>query len=158
MPLLRFALNASFVLVILSSGFAGCSNKGCTEMGCIDDLTVKLSIVGQQSLPSGVYVIDVATDVEAATLTCTLPTGSGTVSCCQGASTSISGCPFGDAGGVSRIDISITGEPQSVNAKVSRDGSAVGSHEFTPTYRTDYPNGPDCPGECRVAVPETFTL
>jgi hypothetical protein len=143
---------------LLALAPSGCITKSCTEMGCTDSLTVKLSLVGKQPLSPGTYLVDVVTNTESAMLTCLIPSATGVLSCCEGATATISGCPVGQPPSITVIEVFIAGEPHTVSVKVSREGTLLGLHEFPPTYKTHYPNGPDCPGKCRTVQPESFTF
>lgn len=49
-------------------------------------------------------------------------------------------------------DIHLDGEPAAVNVSVERDGEVVTSQDFTPEYKTLYPNGESCGPVCKQAT------
>ncbi len=155
-PFARVGLTLGSLLSVVF--LYGCSSGAdCSEKGCSHDIRVGLSIIGQPQVQPGIYEIDITTDSFANTLTCTIPSA-GTVPCCEASTGTTTGCPVAWGSVVARIDVSIPGEPKTVSVNVRRDGTVIGSHQFSPSYTTRNPNGSDCPPKCRVAKAESFTL
>lgn len=116
---LRHTLRASAALLL-----AGCNPLGlaCTEIGCMDGLTVRF-----QAPPAGPYRVEAITDGAATPAVFACPSGQT--------------CPvaFFDGLMAERVTIRV------VTAAGTR------SQEFTPRYESQYPNGRRCGAACRQA-------
>ena len=169
--LLRRIFTASLPLALYLLGVAACASappgvppaepaspgRICTEMGCVDGLTIELqSPAGWQP---GAYRFEIELDQEKVTCEGSLPLRG----CDQGASVQCT-----PAGGAERVQIAesgcalppaehslpqiaLPGGPARVKVTISRDGNAIGSQELSPAYRTVAPNGPECGPVCRQA-------
>jgi hypothetical protein len=45
--------------------------------------------------------------------------------------------------------LSVFGTPQSIRLTLSRSGKIITSKSFTPAYKSSFPNGKECPSECK---------
>lgn len=132
-------------------GAEGCFNKSCTEMGCMDSGT----IAGEIAKPSGPIVVEFCfnescqqakTDAAPSPGSCVpVMTGAIVASVCFHSDASVTGQLDLEQATLADGDhykLTISGEPS---------GAVLGKADQKVTYASDYPNGPDCPGECKVA-------
>lgn len=141
-------------------GAAPGDGRACTEMGCVEGLTIDLQ--SPSGWAPGAYRFDIELDQDKVSCEVTLPLracDAGPSARCtlhpgEGPSERVmiseSGCALPPAQH-SLPTLSIRGEPARVRVAVSRDGAQLASEELTPAYRTVTPNGPGCEPVCRQA-------
>ncbi len=146
----------SLVLACTSgSDSIGGGGDACTEMGCIDGLTV-------QFVPAltakGTYVFDVTVDGTAYSCEATLPLGDSSTVCGSGNVVSIflSGSEL-DPTDQSLPGLHVEGTPKSVQLQVHRDDTVVAGANLSPEYQTLQPNGPECEPTCHSAAVDVST-
>lgn len=163
-------LTGLLVLVCLSActkdqpGAAGPgsgSDRVCTEIGCIQGLTIALEKA--TPWPAGNYAF--VFDLDGAAVTCK---GALPLKACDAGASLVcdpagkvqigeSGCALApEAQGFS--DIHVAEAPRAVALKISRDDQPVHEAKLAPVYRTTRPNGEGCEPVCnsageRVALP-----
>lgn len=142
-------------LFALTLALGGCASvsppaHGCTEIGCVNGYHVTLS--SASGWKAGKYTIDVVSDGVTTTCTATLPlTSTSTAECTR------PGVQLGLSGSMlppeqqSLSDLTVAASPMAVTITVSRDGAQLVTKDFTPTYTTSQPNGPDCEPTCTSA-------
>ncbi|MBX3184006.1 MAG: hypothetical protein KIT72_00655 [Polyangiaceae bacterium] len=123
----------------------------CTEIGCVDGLTIDLS---QLSWEPGSYQIDVAADgdITRCQVTLPLPPCSNPGTSCDGTGVQVgeSGCALAPSAH-SLTELRLVSLPDNVEVTVTRDGAPFASRRFTPNYQVSRPNGPRCEPECKSA-------
>lgn len=132
-------------------GEEGCFTKSCTEMGCLDTGT----ITGEITKPNGPIVVElcfnescqeVKTDAAPSPGSC-VPVMTGTIVA--------SVCFHSDASVTGQLNLEqatlADGDHYVLTISDHQSGAVLGVADQNVQYSTDYPNGPDCPGECKVA-------
>jgi len=133
------------------------SNGGdaCTEMGCIDGLTVSFepALMGK-----GTYTFDVTVDGTAYSCDAAIPLEGSSTVCGTGGVVSIflSGTEL-DPSEQSLPGLHVEGTPKSVQIQVHRDKALVADADLSPKYQEVQPNGPDCPPTCHSAAVDVST-
>lgn len=135
----------------LALGGEGCTNKSCTEMGCLDTGT----ITGEITKPSGPIVIEscfnescqqAKTDAAPSPGSC-VPVMTGVIVA--------SVCFHTDASVTGQLNLEQAalqdGDHYQLTISDESSGAVLGKADQKVQYGVDYPNGPDCPGECKVA-------
>jgi len=149
---------------------AGCETKVCTEIGCVNQLSVTVTRA-DGSFPSGVHQVDVTAD--GVTRSCTFTFAGSVVStaCPSGLFLSVNQATtcteMRTPTAVSlRCDpiprqfvevLSMSGMPRDVRVVQSMDGVALLDQSIAPTYKQSRPNGPGCEPLCEQAS-ATLTL
>lgn len=127
----------------------------CTEIGCIDGLTVNFqpALMGK-----GTYTFDVTVDGTAYSCDATIPLAGSSTVCGTGGVVSIflSGTEL-DPSEQSLPGLHVEGAPKSVQIQVHRDKALAADADLSPTYQVVQPNGPDCPPTCNTAAVEVAT-
>ena len=157
-------------------GSLSCEDDACTERGCVDGVSVTLSVEGNR-WPAGVYELDVAFDGEhhvcrfAAPAELPKALARRSVGCdpaVEGLVVELapeyqcSDDPADDAGadGCGLIDgqykllVSAAGTPERMEVKLERGGELVAESEQTLQYQNVQPNGEGCDPICRVSTVE----
>lgn len=144
---------ALLAALLLSIAGPGCVEKSCTEIGCVNGVTLDLTPAG--GWKPGTYRFEI--DIDGAVTTCegSLPlapcTSGPQVTCTPGGNRvriTESGCAL-PAGQHQFSQIHLSDESaKSVAVKVSRNGTELVQKTFAPKYLTSQPNGPGCPGIC----------
>jgi hypothetical protein len=123
--------------------------EACTEMGCIDGLTVQFDppLEGK-----GTYAFDVTVDGAAYHCEATIPLEGSSTVCGSGGIVSIflsgSELPVAEQ---TLPGLHVEGTPASVQVQVHRDDALVADADLSPKYQTVQPNGPDCEPTCHSA-------
>lgn len=127
---------------------------GCTEIGCQNGFQVELQPGSRW--PAGRYRFDIEADGVAQQCEVTLPLqacdAGPSVRCSGAALASIgeSGCALPPVEhGLSNL--SFPSSPRQIRVRITRDGAALASGDFTPAYRRVQPNGPRCEPICDQA-------
>lgn len=149
--LLGLHLGLAALMSVLTSS---CSEKECTELGCLPGLRVELTPLG--SWKPGAYQFDLTIDGSSVTCQKTLPlTDCSRLSCSPAdprAVISTTGCNGLPAdGGFSEIQVKDS-TVKSVTVKVSRDRVELVNKTFIPQYKSFFPNGPECGPDCPYDV------
>lgn len=144
----RFAV----LLSLLLAGNAH-AQMACTQMGCVDGLTV--SIAPDYQWKPGNYAFDFTIDGKLLKCKGALPLKSCDAHniTCDGDGVMIteSGCALpADAHGFG--DIMLGSGPSSVALTISRDGKPIGQGDWNVKYQTAAPNGPECGPVCHQAT------
>ncbi len=112
----------------------------CTLLGCIDGASIDFR---NREWISGSYKISLKTERAATTCSLTVdPTGKASRSQCEGSLEVESLLPS---------SILVNEFPRRIEVSVTHNDAIIETKTFTPTYKTTYPNGPDCPGKCLVS-------
>lgn len=137
------------ILMLLSmASLAGCAQPltGCTEAGCVSELSVLLGLDGIDG--------DLTVEVQWSdrTVTCALPVEGDTDPVDGGCDDLSSGVLQAFEGSRRGATLSIGGlvDPGPVTVVVSDAQEELGRVTDTPDYEAFQPNGPDCPPTCRV--------
>lgn len=138
-------------LACLVLGAEGCSTKSCTEMGCLDTGT----ITGEITTPSGPTVVEFCFNESCQQAkTDAAPNPGSCVPVMTGAIVA-SVCFHTDASVTGQLNLEqatlADGDHYKVTITDEQSGAVLGVADQHVQYATDYPNGPDCPGECKVA-------
>ncbi len=147
----------ALTLASLPLGCAGTKGPSCTEMGCANSLSIQLTKLSPWA--AGSYSVTITHDdaqVECAVefpLDCDAPPACGGD---EDVFLGLSGCALDPAEqSISSIDF-VRGTPAKVAISVrlgeGESAEGLGDAEFTPTYRSARPNGPECEPECNTAV------
>lgn len=127
----------------------------CTEIGCIDGLSVTFepALAGK-----GTYTFDVTVDGTAYSCDATIPLEGSSTVCGTGGVVSIylSGSEL-DPSDQSLPGLHVEGTPKSVRIQVHRDKALVADADLSPKYQEVQPNGPDCPPTCHSAAGDVAT-
>jgi hypothetical protein len=130
-------------------------NDACTEMGCIDGLTVTFdpALTGK-----GTYAFEVTVEGTPYSCEATIPLEGSSTVCGKGGVVSIflSGSEL-DPGQQSLPGLHVEGTPESVQIQVQRDGTNVADADLSPTYQVVQPNGPECEPTCHSAAVDVAT-
>ena len=146
-----------FALLLACTDSSDDSNRGdaCTEIGCIDGLTVNFqpALMGK-----GTYTFDVTVDGTAYSCDAAIPLAGSSTVCGTGGVVSIflSGTEL-DPSEQSLPGLHVEGTPKSVKIHVERDRDPVADADLSPTYQELQPNGPDCPPTCHSAAVDVPT-
>lgn len=127
-------------------------SSGCGMLACEDRLRISL-VAAAGVFDGGAYTLAWAVDG--------VEDGCGFV--LSGDATACDGDPpctlegdcnaeFGLAALPHFVLVDVVPAPQQFSLAVLRDGSVIAQTSFAPQYDIVYPNGPDCPGSCRVAA------
>ena len=145
-----------FALALAGCGTVSPQPQGCTDIGCENGYHV--TFTAASAWKAGKYTLDVVADGTMTTCTATLPlTSTSTADCTRaGVQLGLSGSAL-PAAQQSLSDVLIAGTPMSVKITVSRDGAQLVTKDFTPTYTTSQPNGPECEPTCSSAT-DTLAL
>lgn len=127
----------------------------CTEMGCIDGLSVAFE---PPLMGKGTYTYDVTVDGTAYSCDATIPLEGSSTVCGTGGVVSIylSGSEL-DPGQQSLPGLHVEGTPKSVQIQVHRDKALVADADLSPKYQVVQPNGPDCEPTCHSAAADVAT-
>jgi hypothetical protein len=130
----------------------GCSNKSCTEMGCLDAGTIS----GTVEKPSGPIAIELCFNASCqAAKTDAAPNPGSCVPVMTGTVVA-SVCFHSDASVTGQLNLEqatlADGDHFKLTISDEQSGAVLGVADQNVKYATDYPNGPDCPGECKVAT------
>ena len=127
----------------------------CTEMGCIDGLSVTFD---PPLMGKGTYTFDVTVDGAAYSCDATIPLEGSSTVCGTGGVVSIflSGTEL-DPSQQSLPGLHVEGTPKSVQIQVHRDKALVADADLSPKYQELQPNGPDCPPTCHSAAVDVST-
>ena len=130
-------------------------SDACTEMGCIDGLTVNFA---PALMGKGTYTFDVTVDGTAYACDATIPLEGSSTVCGTGGVVSIflSGTEL-DPSKQSLPGVHVEGAPKSVQIQVHRDKALVADADLSPKYQEVQPNGPDCPPTCHSAAVDVST-
>lgn len=166
----------SWLLVAACASLNGAAcelEHSCTEIGCADNVSVRVGPL-DQPWPEGDYQLEVALDDLSGSCAFSLPDdlparGSVTsISCLEGVELGIqqlyecSSRREGDAvsqsceplAGRYELTLSAYATPEQLSLTLSRDGTQLLSEERELSYATTRPNGPECSPECRQAEVE----
>lgn len=136
---MRFAFYLSALTTV--SGCTLLESTECTEIGCVDGVTVSITTLG--GFPDGQYMIDAKMDGQLVHADCTIARASS--SCTQG----IMMVRNAMTGG---LKATLPGAPAAVEVTLFFEGRGIGSDSFAPTYNTFQPNGGTCGPTCRQAT------
>ena len=127
----------------------------CTEIGCIDGLTVDFA---PPLMGKGTYTFDVTVDGTAYSCDATIPLEGSSTVCGTGGVVSIflSGTEL-DPSKQQLPGLHVEGTPKSVQIQVHRDKALVADADLSPKYQEVQPNGPDCPPTCHSAAVDVVT-
>jgi hypothetical protein len=128
--------------------------RACTEIGCQSGFSVDWE--SASGWKPGRYVFEIELDGAKTTCEGALPLracGAGpSLTCSPGGAVMIgeSGCalPPGQHG---FSGFSVSTFPSSVSVTIKRDGKALSTESFRPSYQTSQPNGPGCEPVCKQA-------
>lgn len=130
--------------------------RACTEIGCMNGLSVALDKATPWAAGDYTFVVD----VEGTRVTCEgalplKPCDAGPSLRCdppERVTIGESGCALGpETHGFSELQF-VGGEPpRAVELTITRDGEALHTAKLSPTYTTSRPNGPECPPVCTQA-------
>jgi hypothetical protein len=149
--MIRRTVFLSLCAVFLSAPACAQPPQVCTQMGCLNGLTIR--VTPEMSWPTGQYVLQFLvnnkTKVECkgmlplkkcekgASFTCDVP----------GVTIGESGCALpANQHGLS--DIHIAAIPTKLSLNIFHDGTMIHSRTYEPEYKTFRPNGPNCDPEC----------
>ncbi|UQA62862.1 hypothetical protein [Polyangium aurulentum] len=128
------------------------SDRVCTEIGCLNGLSVDLQSAG--GWKPGKYRFEFDFDGTATTCEATLPLracdAGPSVTCSPNGAVTIgeSGCALPpEQHGFSGFNVE--GMPRSVKVRITRDGATLAEATSTPSYRKVQPNGEGCPPVCQ---------
>ena len=145
----------SFLLACTDGSDTNGGGDACTEMGCIDGLSVTFDppLTGK-----GTYTFDVTVEGTAYSCDATIPLGTSSTVCGKGGVVSIflSGSEL-DPGQQSLPGLHVEGTPKSVQIQVHRDKALVADADLSPKYQVVQPNGPDCEPTCHSAAVDVAT-
>ena len=146
-----------FALLLACTDSDDSNHSGsCTEIGCIDGLTVNFepALMGK-----GTYTFDVTVDGTAYSCDATIPLEGSSTVCGKGNVVSIflSGTEL-DPSQQSLPGLHVEGTPKSVQIQVHRDKALAADADLSPTYQEVQPNGPDCPPTCHSAAVDVATM
>jgi hypothetical protein len=142
----------SIIAILFLVAGSGQAQRGCTEIGCMDGLTIDTPL--DYRWQAGLYVFDFALDGKAVRCTGSLPLKScdqRSIACnAAGVMIMESGCalPNGHGFGMITIDSS----PASASLKITHNGQMIAQGNWTPAYKVTHPNGPGCEPICRQAM------
>ena len=143
------------LLLACTDGDDSTHGGACTEMGCIDGLSVTFepALAGK-----GTYTFDVTVDGTAYSCDATIPLEGSSTVCGTGGVVSIylSGTEL-DPSEQSLPGLHVEGTPKSVQIQVHRDKALVADADLSPKYQVTQPNGPDCPPTCNSAAVDVVT-
>jgi hypothetical protein len=127
----------------------------CTEIGCIDGLSVTFA---PALMGKGTYRFDVTVDGTPYSCDATIPLeGSSTVCGADNVvSIFLSGTEL-DPSKQSLPGLHVEGTPKSVQIQVHRDKALVADADLSPKYQEVQPNGPHCPPTCHSAAVDVTT-
>jgi hypothetical protein len=144
-----------FALLLACTDGSDSIGDACTEMGCIDGLTVSFDppLTGK-----GTYTFDVTVEGTAYSCDATIPLEGASTVCDTGGVVSIflSGTEL-DPSEQSLPGLHVEGTPKSVQIQVQRDGAPVADADLSPKYQVVQPNGPDCEPTCHSAAVDVAT-
>jgi hypothetical protein len=127
----------------------------CTEMGCIDGLSVNFD---PPLMGKGTYTFDVTVDGTAYSCDATIPLEGSSTVCGTGGVVSIylSGTEL-DPSEQSLPGLHVEGTPKSVQIQVHRDEALAADADLSPKYQETHPNGAHCPPTCHSAAVDVAT-
>jgi hypothetical protein len=133
--------------------------EACTEIGCTDGFTIRFS--PSSSWKAGTYRFTVKHDDQTTICEGSIPLkpcGSASLTCdSDKILIGESGCALPEAQhGFSEISSMHTF--QKVDVKVERDGAEIANKDYTLTYKTVQPNGPQCEPTCNQAAADDMTV
>lgn len=139
-----------FPLLLAGSAHA---QMGCTQIGCVDGITISISPDYQWK--PGIYAFNFTIDGKSIKCKGTLPLASceGHNLTCDGEGVLIteSGCALPpDAHGFGDIMLESSGSSLALN--ISRDGQSIAHGNWRVQYNTSQPNGAGCGPICRQAT------
>lgn len=133
------------------------ADMACTEIGCIDGLS--LTVPPDYHWKAGDYVFSFTLDGRVVTCMGALPLkecGEASVSC-DGDDVTIteSGCALPpEAQGFG--DVHSASSPTKLRVKIVRNGAVIVDKKIVPHYRDTRPNGAQCEPQCRQATAALF--
>ena len=142
----------SFITILLWMASPAQAQRPCTEIGCMNGLTIEIPFDYQWQ--RGAYVFDFDLDGKAVHCTGSLPLKScdqRSLTCnAEGVMIMESGCalPNGHGFGMITIDSS----PASASVRITRNGQTIAQSSWKPAYKITQPNGPACEPTCRQAT------
>lgn len=119
----------------------GCSNRSCSEAGCIDGVEVRLA-----SPLDGAQALSVVVRPDAETIECDYSESLGVDTCGP------KGVWIQTNGGSVDGFILHAKHPEQLTFSFDSGGTVLVSETANPSYETQEPNGSDCPPICRNAV------
>lgn len=150
-----------FVFFLLVIGFASQpagAERACTQIGCVDGLTLTIDPVHRWE--KGDYIFDFMIEGKAVQCKAALPLKpceEPSVSCDPPGIVMISesGCALPeDAQGFG--DIRIESAPMAIRLDIFHNGEKIHGLAAHPQYQTSQPNGPQCGPVCRSASVDLF--
>ena len=124
--------------------------RGCTEIGCVNGLTLSFS---RPLREPGRYELTLELDGKPSTCQATLPfSGCNSGGGCSAPDVLLqqSGCALPPSEH-ELLGLQITTSPATLRVRILRDGSEVSNAELAPTYTRSQPNGAGCPPVCEQA-------
>ena len=127
---------ASWVSLVLLASH-GCGDS-CTEIGCADGVRITLATPVPLQAPEVVVTVN----IDGTKVSC--PIAPTATSCVAGALT----VTVQDQ--AIRV-LELAGAPEHIGVTITSSSTTLLTGEVVPHYETSYPNGSDCPGECKHA-------
>lgn len=144
-PLGMKTLEASFLIALAASLHVGCG-KLCTEMDCSDQVTV--TVLDAADVFAAELPVAVEACVGSKCAVFNVVAGEGGPTC---AGPDEAPCTVEDDGDVVFDLFATAEEGAKAKIKITKQGGEVLFEDTTDVDSEEYtPNGPDCPGECRV--------
>jgi hypothetical protein len=142
------------VIALLVALLAGAPPApGCTKIGCVDQLTIRLR--SSRARPPGAMVIEL--DIDGKTVSCVVPAGVDETRPCDDSVTvthqEIQRCRGERCRGTGAFEevMEISATPKRVRVRVKHDERLLGQRSFVSRYARVRPNGRRCPPVCRQA-------
>ena len=128
--------------IAMYGALAGCVVGSCTEIGCLDNLTVRLTQISG-TLADGTYSVAMRDNSNSAVETCDFTMADGQIS---GDTT----CPTWSDDAVSVSFSSVL--PTTATLTVTRNANEVATQDITINYTESRPNGESCGPMCFAAT------
>ena len=133
-----------------SDGSAPQVQHGCTQIGCVNGLSVQFS---RPLREAGSYTVMLELDGERVSCQSTLPFASCSAeSPCSSSKVILeqSGCALPPSAH-EIVGLRVTSTVRTLSLRIQRDGGEIASQNFTPSYIRSAPNGEDCEPICEQA-------
>lgn len=128
-----------FAASVLSLSCSNISLKECTEIGCMNIISLQTNKRIALSEP-----LQIDMQLDGAKKACVLSDWKNAYNDCEGV-----GVDLRLSDDV-LTNLSIYAAPKSLTLELKQNGESLLSGNWTPSYRTETPNGPDCPPVCQV--------
>jgi hypothetical protein len=140
------------IALVVVALLGGAPVPGCTKMGCVDQLTIRLR--PSRARP-GTMVIEL--DIDGKTVRCVVPAGADETRPCDDSVTvthqELQRCRAELCRGTGSFEevLEIGATPRRVRVRVKQDQRLLGQRSFVFRYARVRPNGQRCPPVCRQA-------